>query len=498
MLLDYIKYKSDLGFVQDSDYPEVYHIKLDDMTELNTCKCGGRLSPRDSDKKRKYKIICDYDTRSKCVVILQVRRNNYRCTKCRRTYTANEWMNNLKHTVAFEKYVTLEVIRASDRGLITRTNKNGTTWQQWSAQAFAKRYGYHRDTISAIAKKYAPCFTPLLIPFHGYRFFHLYSFNYQAAKRYYLIASKKGCAPMLLAIFGYQKPITEIVIYLKLHQGFLSLDDDSVIVVEYDFELIEAIKENIKNIHITIRHKSIKQAFENYQTYLFKGESIELEGIGNRYIRGLMNIILVRDYDEYLDVWWDEVKYKDDMLDETHSRRKRKKILQTKLQFLYDLVSEYRDVFDLVCQFDDEADDFKELVQKSKELKRQIKVFSQNGSDFTILAARMMLYNEDELLDLMGRVYAYTADIFRDDNLRDYYLQKKYDPEEELKCDVFFQLLGEGFNQEDVMKLIIDNFWKHEPETKDIVDPTELELTYGDMPILTEDEANQLYTEDWE
>ena len=173
MLLDFINYTSERGFEQDPDYPEVWHIEAHDLKRLDRCPCGGTLTSRE--KAEQLHEIRDYDVFQQRVIHILLYRKNYRCTKCRRSFTVNKELTSLSRTDDFDRYIALEAIKASSKGISIKSDGKTT----WSFDVLAKRYGYKKDTISKIARAKAPALTPLFIPFPGYELLYVHSFVYK-------------------------------------------------------------------------------------------------------------------------------------------------------------------------------------------------------------------------------------------------------------------------------------------------------------------------------
>lgn len=121
-------------------------------------------------------------------------------------------------------------------------------------------------------------------------------------------------------------------------------------------------------------------------------------------------------------------------------------------------------------------------------IEKQIRIFSQNGPDFTVLAARMMLCSKEQILNLMGNVFIYTSDIFTSGQKPEDYIKEKLNSAGQPIARTFSELLGGAFNPEDINDMIIDSFWRHYED-----EPQEEELETQELNLFA-DENHELFT----
>lgn len=249
MLLDFINYTSKQGFIQDPEYPEVWHIEAHDLKRLDRCTCGEALTSRE--KAEQLHKIRDYDVFQQRVIIISLYRKNYRCTKCKRSFTANKELTSLSRTDDFDRYIALEAIKCSSKGISIKSDGKPT----WSFDVLGKRYGYKKDTISKIVRAKAPALTPLFIPFPGYELFYIHSFEYKFKKRYYLLACDIGGNAVLLGVFGYQNAIDELKAYFELYKDFIKMLEEPFVTISYDLELATALQQIFGNDAVVMLYK---------------------------------------------------------------------------------------------------------------------------------------------------------------------------------------------------------------------------------------------------
>ncbi len=476
MLLDFINYTSERGFIQDPDYPEVWHIEAHDLTRLEYCPyphCGGNLTSRE-EAEQLHKIH-DYDTRTKNVILISLYRKNYRCTKCRRSCTANEKLNALSRTDAFDRYIALEAIKGSSRGI--RLKSNGK--RIWSYDVLGHRYGYGKDTISKIVRTRAPALTPLLIPFHGYEIFFIHSFEYKFKKRYYLLACDIAGNAMLLGVFGYQNAIEEIRTYFELHKDFIKTFEEPFVTTSYDMELVEVLQQIFGNDAVVIRFKSMDDRMTQIRNS-FADMHPRDRDTSVALINRLEAFLKKKETgSELLNNWWKLCQEEDAASNSTD-------IVHKILPLWKELSSNF---IIFLKTYQTEKLKLPDLNATISAINKQISNFSQNGPDFTVLAARMMLFSKEQILDLMGDVFIYTSDIFTSGKKPEDCVREKMNSDGQLDVHAFYELLGVAFNPEDINAMMIDSFWKHYED-----EPKEEESEYRELDLFME-ENRELFTE---
>ena len=465
MLLDFINYTSERGFIQDPDYPEVWHIEAHDLTRLEYCPypdCKEKLTSRDS-AEQLHKIH-DYDIRTKNVIRISLYRKNYRCTKCKRSCTVSEELNSLSRTDDFDRYIALEAIRGSSKGL--RTKSNGI--KVWSNEVLGQRYGYKKDTITKIVRARAPAMTPLFIPFQEYEMFYIYPFKYKSVKRYYLLACDLNGRSMVLGVFGYHDADAELITYFELHKEFFSNSEELLITSPDNMELITALRSIFGYEAIVIYREDFEKRFQKFRDSL-NGIREKERDRAYTFTNVLVNQILKQDKEdiELLHNWWKEV-----LIDaEVKNLWKLPSIL---LPLREDAEENYK-FYHKTWQNSELI--FPEMDTVLSSINKQIKVFSQNGPDFTVLAARIMLCSKEQILHLMGNVFIYTADIFTSGQELEEHIKGKINSKGEFKAHAFAELLYDAFNRGDISEMIVDSFWTELEKEKEQENVKDVEKT---------------------
>lgn len=484
MILDELNYLSEEGLQQDPEYPEICRITLQDLAQLEECPICHRKTLTSRDKQLQPRKIYDYDTKNKKVVIMTIYRKNYRCTKCKRSFTANDQLNSIRRTKEFEHYIALKTIKECEFGMNKDRNGKGS---QWSNEVFAQRYGYHRDTISKIAKAHAPALTPLLIPPTGFEYFFLYTFEYDQRTRYYLMASKAGKNSMLLAVFGYKDAFLELQTYLNLHKSFIRYET-ATFYTDFDAKLINLLKEYAKTIKINF--ELFKKKLDQYEIDL-KRKPINAETlrvIGSPF-ETLKNVITLKNEnlsEEHLFEWWDKVQ-KTDKSEGSEFEK-----------YLSVFRKEIDDCMIELLQVDTKDKTFiNQIFYNKKLVDAQIENYASKRSDFTLMAAKIMLHSEEQILNLYGGLYVYTSDIFTDNEKWTYYSQEVLKPIEPLEVHCFMELINDNFNPTDMTYMMLDDFWKHYDDGLPAKSTDELNLTGFDVDlensyIPSDDEQNSL------
>lgn len=452
MFLDRLNYFSEKGLEPDPEYPEVERITLYDLAEMNLCPaCGQKLTPRD--KEMQPRTIRDYDITRRKVVLLTVYRKTYRCTKCRQSFTADDWMNDIKYTAEFERFLALEALRESALG--TKMNKKYGRCL-WNNETFAKRYGYHRDTISNIAKNYAPSLIPLFLPPTGYDVFCLFPFYYDFKKRYYLLAGKNENNSMILAVLGHHDAFTELKTYLMLHSGLFKGMENSTIYTDFDAELIELLNEFFTNVKLadelfTNKLNTIKERLKNQSVNEVTKRKIDFP-----FITLLNALTCKKEIPEEKDLaeWWLNILSLDGSKGTEFSHY---------LSEFKDTIYRYRN--EILELFSNSRHSMNEIFTNKDRIDEKIKDCARYRTDFCVLVAKIMLHSEEQMLDLYGRLYVYTSLIFTDAESRDFYSQKECCPDEVLEAHCFRELLEEHFNRSDLSDMILDTFWMQNEDT---------------------------------
>ena len=475
MLLDKINYESDDGLRQDPQYPEVYRINLMDLAKLHKCPlCGGNFTSREAQPSSR--IIHDYDTINNRVIILTISRKNYRCSTCKRSTKADAWLNEITRTEEFDRFIALEVIRESELGLVFNSKTKKT---QWNLEAFAKRYGYSGNTISNIAKKYAPTLTPLLVPAFGYNTYLLYPFEYDSQKRYYLIVNKNGTRDLMLAVFGYNNAYEEIKTYFTLHKDFfLRLIKNSVVYTDFDAELIQFLRNFFGEVKIIdtffeqkldlykeqLKYKKINKVTRQYSDYPFGR---------------LSNCVIPNKYDKNqttFDIWWNEVLTKDN-----EKGTEFEKYLIFLKEEVNNCKNELCDIVTNGVNFIDQNFRVKNLIDK------QLKASTSTRTDFSVVAAKLMLLSN---FIHKGGLYLYTSSIFTNPDKISYNV---IDEETELQeWNSYDMLIYDTFNTSDIAHMIINYYMEEYPDeylhqTSLTYDKNEVRELFNDDYIVYDD-----------
>lgn len=443
MLLDKIKNYWVEVAIQDETYPEMIHIRAYDLTELKKCTCGGNLTCRDRGDKPKQ--ILDYDIYEKKVLNISLFRKRFFCPTCGKSFTADEWINYIRRTKEFERYIALEMLLGSDYGFWESMKHKKL---HWSNEAFAQRYGYKKDTFSNIVKSYAPFLTPLFIPPNGYDTFCLYPFHYNLKKAFYLLASKTGKDSMLLAVFGYNDGFSELKVYLNLHKDVFHGILESTIYTSFDSELIIFLRGYFKTI-IVINELFLKQRYEFRN--ILKNKNINKTTLKNidYPFETLHNMItckkddICRDDFEY---WWNSLSEYDNDKDSEFT------------SLLSDVWTEINYCMDEILRgLEAKGPSMKELFDCKYSVDKTIENFGSSRSDFRVMAAKMLLQSEKNFLNLHGRIFIYTSEIFTDNDKWLYFSSKDWNSDEKFKGHCFSEVLFDLFNNTDILSLMRDN-----------------------------------------
>ena len=96
----------------------------------------------------------------------------------------------------------------------------------------------------------------------------------------------------------------------------------------------------------------------------------------------------------------------------------------------------------------------------------QINDFSQNGADFTVLAARMMLFSKEYLHLLIENIFIYTSDVFTSDKKLEDCIKNNTNDKGQLEAHSIYELLSDTFNPEDINRMMVDNLWELYSDSK--------------------------------
>lgn len=452
MLLDFINYTSKQGFIQDPEYPEVWHIEAHDLKRLDRCTCGEALTSRE--KAEQLHKIRDYDVFQQRVIIISLYRKNYRCTKCKRSFTANKKLTSLSRTDDFDRYIALEAIKCSSKGISIKSDGKPT----WSFDVLGKRYGYKKDTISKIVRAKAPALTPLFIPFPGYELFYIHSFEYKFKKRYYLLACDIGGNAVLLGVFGYQNAIDELKAYFELYKDFIKMLEEPFVTISYDLELATALQQIFGNDAVVFRFKAMDDRItqiRNSFADMHPGDSDTSVALLNRLEAFLKN---KETGSELLNNWWKLCLEEDAASNYTDIARK--------IRPLWEELSSNFTVFLNTYQNKNNKLKLSDLGKTISAINTQINDFSQNGADFTVLAARMMLFSKEYLHLLIENIFIYTSDVFTSDKKLEDCIKNNTNDKGQLEAHSIYELLSDTFNPEDINRMMVDNLWELYSDSK--------------------------------
>lgn len=432
MILDEISYTSEYGLIQDPKYPEVYHIELNNLADRESCpRCTWTLNK----KEWKSRTILDYDTTGKHVVIIKMHRQKYHCPKCGKNCFADPEYDSLRHTEAFDRYLALEALKGSEKG-----KHNTTRGKKWSNTVLAERYGVSRDMVSKAMIKYAPAFTPLLIPFNGYNIFYLFPFQYDRRKRYMMFAVREEGYSMPIAIFGYQDSITEIRTYLDLHQAILEENDfygTPVFITDFEPELIQMIKDTLKDVEVAIIYKELHDKLESYRPNT-KSMDTDSENSINAFLSAVQRKLNSNKVDwEQLENLWRF--YTDD--DET---------AREYLQGVWQDINTCKEECLRIHQYSNFKS--KTLDEKLHAIQEQVDAFNSNTPVFEVAAAKIMITATKPLYRFGSSLYVYTSSVFTDEREK----LVKLNVNNPLQGHTLKDLLDENFDSRSITDIMFE------------------------------------------